>query len=57
MKHDISVYQLSEQEQKDLIKRLTQDVSFMDDDMVMEQDDLFDSERDYSNTETEEEVF
>jgi hypothetical protein len=54
MKHDMSVYSLTEAEQQDLIKRLSQDVSFMDDDYVIEQDELFDSERDYSNTEPDE---
>lgn len=47
MKHDLSVYQLTDKEKADLIEKLTQDVTFVDEADLFETDsdqELFDLE-------------
>lgn len=46
MKNKLDAYKLTEKEKQDMIKRLSNDISFSD-------DDLFDSEQDVSNVESE----
>lgn len=51
---DIKIYQLTEEEKNDLISRLTEDVSFLDEESYFETDEYFETNDDY---ETLEEVF
>lgn len=54
MKHNIEVYQMTQDEKDDLIKRLTQDVTFLDEESIFETDEHFETNDDY---ETLEEVY
>lgn len=46
MKHDISLYQLTDEEKNDLISRLTQDVTFTDEESQFETEYEIDLEND-----------
>jgi hypothetical protein len=43
---DLSIYQLTDEEKADMVSRLTQDVTFLDEESLFETDEYFESIQD-----------
>jgi len=47
MKHDVNVYQLTETEKAELVEKLSQDVTFLDEESLFEIEDYFENVDDF----------